>query len=60
MNEKVPEVDIAVQVTGGPTTNIQLMQQGEMELGMSTTWLGGEGFNGDAWAKGKKCFLRKS
>lgn len=54
MNEKVPEVDIAVQVTGGPTTNIQLMQQGEMELGMSTTWLGGEGFNGDAWAKGKK------
>lgn len=54
MNEKVPGVDISVEVTGGPNTNIQLIQQGDMELGFVTTWLAGEGFNGAGWANGQK------
>lgn len=54
MNESIPGVDISVEVTGGPTTNIQLIQDGQMELGFVTTWLAGEGFNGKGWAEGKK------
>lgn len=54
MNEKVPGVDISVEVTGGPNTNIQLIQQEEMELGFVTTWLAGEGYDGEGWTEGKK------
>ncbi len=54
MNEKVDNVDCSVEVTGGPNTNMQLIQQDEMELGFVTTWLGGEGWSGTGWTEGKK------
>ena len=54
MNRTVQGVECSVEVTGGPTTNMQLIQQGEMELGFVTTWLGGEGWSGTGWADGTK------
>jgi TRAP transporter TAXI family solute receptor len=54
MMNKLPGVDVSVEVTGGPVTNIQLIQQGAMELGFVTTWLAGEGYYGEGWTKGKK------
>lgn len=56
MNSKVPGVDISVEVTGGPTSNMQLIQDGQMELGFVTGFLAAEGYNGEGWAKeqGKK------
>lgn len=54
MNSKIPNIDISVEVTGGPVTNIQLIQDGKMELGFVTTWLGGEAYFGTGWAEGKK------
>ncbi len=53
MNESVPNTDISVEVTGGPNTNIQLIQDGQMELGFATTWLAGEAYNGVGWADKK-------
>ena len=32
-NEKTPNLDVAVQVTGGPQTNLQLIEQGDAEIG---------------------------
>lgn len=55
INEKIPEVDISVEVTGGPATNIPLITSKDMELGFLTTWLAGEGYTGSgAWTGGKK------
>lgn len=54
MNDNVNNVDIAVEVTGGPNTNIQLIENGDMELGYATTWLAGEAYSGEGWAEGKK------
>lgn len=54
MNDNLKDVDISVEVTGGPNTNIQLIEQSEMELGFATTWLAGEAFDGVGWAEGKK------
>lgn len=53
MNENIPGVDISVEVTGGPVTNVQLIEEGEMELGFVTTWLGGEAYEGIGWADKK-------
>lgn len=50
LGENLPGLDIYVEVTGGPTSNIQLIQSDEMDLGFVTTWLGGEGYNGEGWA----------
>jgi len=54
MNQNVPGVNISVQSGGGPATNVQLIQQGEMDFGLTTGWLGGDGYRGEGWAKGKK------
>lgn len=55
MNENVKGLDVSVEVTGGPQTNIQLIEQGEAELGFSTTWTAGDAWNGTAdWTEGKK------
>ena len=54
LSDNIKDMEISVEVTGGPTTNIQLIEQGDMELGLSTVWLAGEGYNGTGWAKGKK------
>jgi len=50
MGDNVSDVNIGVEVTGGPTDNMKLIQNGEMELGFVTSWLGGEGYNGEGWA----------
>jgi len=54
MNDNVNNVDVSVEVTGGPNTNIQLIENGDMELGYATTWLAGEAYSGEGWAEGKK------
>jgi TRAP transporter TAXI family solute receptor len=54
ISENVDNTEVSVEVTGGPTSNIQLIQKGDMELGYATTWLSGEGYNGEGWAKGTK------
>ncbi len=54
MNSNVPGVDISVEVTGGPTSNMQLIQDKKMELGFTTAFLAQEGFTGTGWAEGKK------
>ncbi|MEF3331103.1 TAXI family TRAP transporter solute-binding subunit [Oceanobacillus oncorhynchi] len=45
----LPDVDVSVEVSGGPTSNVQLIQSGDMDLGFVTTWLGAEGYNGEGW-----------
>ncbi|MCF4113225.1 MULTISPECIES: TAXI family TRAP transporter solute-binding subunit [Dethiosulfovibrio] len=54
LSDNVDDMEVSVEVTGGPTTNIQLIQQGDMELGLSTVWLAGDAYNGTGWTKGKK------
>lgn len=54
MGEHVEGVDISVEVTGGPATNIQLIQQKKMDLGFATVSMAYQGWNGLDWANGKK------
>jgi len=51
MGKNIEDVDVSVEVTGGPTSNIQLIQNGDMDLGFVTSWLGGEGYNGEGWTE---------
>ncbi|WP_156854467.1 TAXI family TRAP transporter solute-binding subunit [Oceanobacillus sp. AG] len=53
MGDSIPGLDISVEVTGGPVTNVQLIDQGEMDIGFVTTWLGGEAYEGIGWADKK-------
>lgn len=52
MNQHVSGADISVEATGGPQTNLQLMEQGDMELGFVTSWAAGEAWEGLDWAEG--------
>lgn len=54
MNKNVDGVEISSEATPGPITNMQSMKNGDMELGLVTTWLGGEGYRGIGWANGTK------
>lgn len=45
---------VNVEVTGGPLHNIQLVNGGEMSLGLSTAAPAYEGYNGLEWADGQK------
>ncbi|MEE4120521.1 MAG: TAXI family TRAP transporter solute-binding subunit [Paracoccaceae bacterium] len=47
-------MDANVEVTGGPLHNIQLVDAGEMQLGLSTAAPAYEGFNGIEWADGEE------
>ena len=58
MGKSIPGVDIAVEVTGGPNSNMQLIQSGDMEIGFVTAWLGGEGYNGVGWTDKKHDKIR--
>ncbi|MBD1382834.1 TAXI family TRAP transporter solute-binding subunit [Metabacillus arenae] len=58
IGKNVPGTDVAVEVTGGPTANIQLIEDGEMDLGFVTAWLGGEAYNGEGWADKKYTKIR--
>jgi uncharacterized protein len=53
IGKNVPGTDVAVEVTGGPNSNIQLIESGDMDLGFVTAWLGGEAYNGEGWADKK-------
>jgi TRAP transporter TAXI family solute receptor len=46
MNAKVEGVDIACEVSGGPTKNLQLMANGDIDLGFTTGWMAGEAYKG--------------
>lgn len=51
MGKNIDDIDVSVEVTGGPASNIQLIQNGDMDLGFVTSWLGGEGYNGEGWTE---------
>ncbi len=53
MNTKVDGVDIACEVSGGPTKNLQLLALGDIDLGFTTGWMAGEAFNGIGEFEGK-------
>jgi TRAP transporter TAXI family solute receptor len=50
VNKSVENMDITCEVTPGPTTNMQLIEKDEMDLGMVTSWLAGEAVSGTGWA----------
>ena len=52
MQEKVSGVEMSIEATPGGITNMQSMRSGDMDLGMTTCWLAGDGWNGTAWAEG--------
>ncbi len=55
LHEKIPTIDVSIEVTGGPASNIPLIANKDMELGYLTSWLAGEAYNGvGAWTGGKK------
>lgn len=49
-NEHIPGLDVAVEVTGGPQTNLELMDQGDAEMGLITAWAAMQAWNGEGWA----------
>lgn len=56
INSAVKDVEVTVEMTGGPSSNLELMENGEMELGFVTTWISGDGWTGnpDSWAEGNE------
>ncbi len=50
VNKANKNVDVTCEVTPGPTTNMQLIEKNEMDLGMVTAWLAGEAITGTGWA----------
>lgn len=46
INDKYPDLDISVEVGGGPYSNITLLSNGEIDLGFATTWATGEMYDG--------------
>lgn len=54
MEEQLDGVNITVQEGGGPSTNIQLIQQGRMDLGLATVNVAYQGWHGIDWADGQK------
>lgn len=46
VNDKYPDLDISVEVGGGPFSNITLLSAGEIDLGFATTWAAGEMYDG--------------
>jgi TRAP transporter TAXI family solute receptor len=58
LNDRLPDLDISVEVTGGPDTNIALIEKKEMELGLVTAWKAGEMYNGEGEARQKYQSMR--
>ena len=54
MKSAVPGVEISIEATPGGITNMQSMRSGDMDMGMTTSWLGGDGWAGTSWAEGTK------
>ena len=51
VNKSLKNMDVTCEVTPGPTTNMQLIDKNEMDLGMVTAWLAGEAVTGTGWAE---------
>jgi len=51
VKKDLKNVDIACEVTPGGITNVQLIEKGDMDLGMVTAWAAGDAMMGNAWAK---------
>lgn len=51
VNRSNDRLDVSCEVTAGPNTNMQLIEKGDMDLGMVTAWLSGEAVTGTGWAK---------
>ncbi|WP_158735923.1 TAXI family TRAP transporter solute-binding subunit [Alteribacillus sp. YIM 98480] len=47
LNENMDKMETVVEVTGSSKDNVQLMQGGEIELGLSSTEVAWEAFNGE-------------
>jgi TRAP transporter TAXI family solute receptor len=47
-------INVSTQQTQGPNQNVILMEDGRIELGMTTMGVALHGWNGTGWAKGKK------
>lgn len=54
MKNSIPGVEVSIEATPGGITNMQSMRSGDMDLGMTTSWLAGDGWAGTAWAAGTK------
>lgn len=54
MKSAVPGAEISIEATPGGITNMQSMRAGDMDMGMTTSWLGGDGWAGTSWAEGTK------
>lgn len=48
LNDKLPQYDISVEVGGGPTTTIPLVEKKDMDMAYITAWQGGEMYFGTA------------
>ena len=46
INDTYPDLDVSVEVGGGPYSNITLLSNGEIDLGFATTWATGEMYDG--------------
>ncbi|MBO4873072.1 MAG: TAXI family TRAP transporter solute-binding subunit [Lachnospiraceae bacterium] len=47
-------VEVSIEATPGGITNMQSMKSGDMDLGLTTCWLAGQGMDGTNWANGTK------
>lgn len=54
IHDNLPQIEISVEATPGGITNMQSMRKGDMDLGMTTCWLAGDGKEGTGWADGTK------
>jgi len=54
MTEHVPDVVATVQAALGSSSNIQLIEKGDMKLAIASAMAGYEGWNGLNWANGVK------
>lgn len=54
VNEKLPNLKTSVEVTGASKNNVELMQAGEIELGLSSTEVAWEAYNGKFTFDGTK------
>ncbi len=47
-------IEVSIEATPGGITNMQAMRSGDMDLGLTTCWLAGQGMEGTNWADGTK------
>ena len=50
----LPDTTASIQITNGPAQNIQLIEAGEMKIGMATDPVAYDGWNATGWARGKQ------